>query len=137
MIEAHYHWRKTKQKKRQKPKQTECGVVYSELTRLAFDVTCSKLQSYWENISDKKLWVEHTLFLEDLTILCKSSYRCKSRMHICLEFELHCEKCFCMNFDHVTKIKKKQKRRIIEFQTIFFLMDCVKIFDFFSLKSFK
>ena len=82
-------------------------------------------------MGDKKLSVEHTLFLQSLTMLYKSSYSCKSRMHIPLEFELYCEKCFSLNFDHVTKIQKKQKgRTIIEFQTIYFSIDSVKMFIF-------
>ena len=85
-------------------------------------------------MGDKKLSVEHTLFLQSLIMLFKSSYRCKSRLHISLEFEVYCEKCFCMNFDHVTKIKKKQKGRTIKFQAIYFSIDCVKLFGFFLYK---
>ena len=84
-------------------------------------------------MGDKKLPVEHSLFLQSLTMLHKSSYSCKSRMHIPLGFELYCEKCFSLNFDHVTKIQKKQKGRTIEFQTIYFSIDSVKMFNFFFL----
>ena len=83
-------------------------------------------------MGDKKLSVEHTLFLQRLAMLYKSSYRCKSRMHILLEFELYFEKCFNLNFDHFTKIQKKQKGRTIEFQTICFSIDSVKVFIFFT-----
>ena len=88
-------------------------------------------------MGDKKLSVEHSLFLQSLTMLYKSSYSCKSRMHIPLGFELYCEKCFSLNFDHVTKIQKKQKGRTIEFQTIYFSIDSVKMFNFFFFTKFQ
>ena len=37
------------------------SVLYSQLDTLTFDVTCSKLLRYEENIGNKKLSVEYTL----------------------------------------------------------------------------
>ena len=50
--------------------QIKSSILYCELVPLTRDVTCSKLQRYLENISDKKLSVEHTACTEFVT-LCK------------------------------------------------------------------
>ena len=43
--------------------KTQNSILYSELAPMTRDETCSRLQRYGENVGDKKLSVEHTLFL--------------------------------------------------------------------------
>ena len=46
-----------------------CCILHSEFTPMALDVTCPKLQREGENITVKKLSVEHS-FIKDVTIDC-------------------------------------------------------------------